>query len=153
MIAQGGSRCKGRRAQGHTARRSPGGALSAVPRYTEEAGVLVTISPPDRSVTWIVGKNGMIRRLDADGGTHVQHSGVSTDLVAGAAPSASVCWVVGSSGTIIRTTDGEHWELVAAPTTENLMAVSASSANDATITTAGGQEFRDLRRRRNWHQQ
>jgi photosystem II stability/assembly factor-like uncharacterized protein len=100
-----------------------------------------SISSPDRSVAWIVGKNGSVQRRDADGTTHMQHSGVSTDLVAGASPSARVCWIVGRSGTIIRTTDGEHWERIGAPTTENLTAVSASSAHDVAITTAGGQIF------------
>jgi hypothetical protein len=100
-----------------------------------------SISSPDRSVAWIVGKNGSVQRRDADGTTHMQHSGVSTDLVAGSSPSARVCWIVGRSGTIIRTTDGERWERIGAPTTENLSAVSASSARDVVITTARGQVF------------
>ena len=88
-----------------------GGAVSAM-SAGDAAGaggrVIVTISPPDRSVTWVVGANGMIRRVSPQG-TLVMQSGVSTELVAGAAPSATVCWVVGRSGTIVRTTDGEHW--------------------------------------------
>jgi photosystem II stability/assembly factor-like uncharacterized protein len=116
------------------ARSSGGGALGGE--------VLVTIVSPDRSVTWIVGQNGMVRRRDADNpGLRVQHSGVTTDLVAGSATSATVCWIVGRSGTIIRTTDGEHWELITAPSADNLTGVSASSARDAKITTAGGQSF------------
>ena len=121
-----------------------GGSLSASSGdYVADSrpAAFASISSPDRSVAWIVGKNGSVQRRDADGTTHMQHSGVSTDLVAGASPSARVCWIVGRSGTIIRTTDGEHWELIGAPTTENLTAVSASSAHDVAITTAGGQIF------------
>lgn len=104
---------------------------------------LVTISSPDQSVTWIVGKSGFVQRRDAgNSGLRVQQSGVSTDLVAGSAPSSTVCWIVGHSGTIIRTTDGgEHWERIAAPISDNLAQVVASSAKDATITTERGQSF------------
>jgi hypothetical protein len=103
---------------------------------------VVTISTPDHSVSWIAGSNGMVLRSDAKGATRAQRSGVTTDLVAGAAPSANVCWIVGRSGTIIRTTDsGAHWDLIIAPVTENLATVSASSASDATIATVGGRRF------------
>ena len=116
--------------------------------------VPVTIVSPDRSVTWIVGQNGMVRRRDANSpGLKVQNSGVSTDLVAGSAPSATVCWIVGRSGTIIRTTDGEHWELIAAPGADNLTGVSASSARDAIVTTAGGQSFATSDGGASWHPQ
>jgi len=117
------------------------------------AEALVTIYPPDRSVMWIIGKNGMVQRRDANGTMRVQQSGVSTDLVAGASPSANVCWIVGRSGTIIRTTDGEHWELIGAPTTENLTAVSASSAHDVAITTERGQSFTTSDGGATWHRQ
>jgi len=102
------------------------------------------------SVTWIIGQNGMVQRRDADG-LHIQHSGVSADLVAASAPSATVCWIVGRSGTIIRTTDGENWELIRGPSTDNLTAVSASSAKYATITTAGGQSFMTFDGGASWH--
>jgi hypothetical protein len=121
---------------------------------SEGAEVLVTILSPDRSVIWIVGKNGFIRRRDAGSpGLRVQDSGVTTDLVAGAAPSSSVCWVVGSGGTILRTIDGEHWAAVASPTTENLVAVSSGSAGDATVTTASSKSFVTSDGGATWHQQ
>lgn len=129
-----------------------GNALSSSAGYTEESGVLATISPSDRSVTWIVGKNGTIRRVDANGNRRAQQSGVSSDLVAGAAPSASVCWVVGSNGTVIRTTDGEHWAPVASPTTEDLVTVSSGSANDATVTTSSSKSFTTSDGGATWHQ-
>jgi hypothetical protein len=130
---------------GSYAARSVGGASGG-------AEVLVTTMSPDRSVTWIFGQNGMLRRHDADiPGSRMQHSGVSTDLVAGSAPSATVCWIVGRSGTIIRTIDGEHWELITAPSADNLGRVSATSARDATITTAGGQSFTTSDGGATWH--
>jgi hypothetical protein len=130
---------------GSYAARSVGGASGG-------AEVLVTTMSPDRSVTWIFGQNGMLRRHDADiPGSRMQHSGVSTDLVAGSAPSATVCWIVGRSGTIIRTIDGEHWELITAPSADNLGRVSATSARDATITTARGQSFTTSDGGATWH--
>ncbi|HKN13553.1 MAG TPA: zf-HC2 domain-containing protein [Candidatus Binatus sp.] len=129
------------------------GAVSPSEAAPSAAPTLVTISTPDGSVTWIVGKNGLVQRRDADGTTHTQHSGVSTDLVAGSAPSATVCWIVGRSGTIIRTTDGEHWELITPPTAENLTSVTASSADDATVTTAGGRSFATSDGGASWHPQ
>jgi photosystem II stability/assembly factor-like uncharacterized protein len=59
---------------------------------------------------------------------------------------------VGRSGTIIRTTDGEHWELITGPTADNLVKVSAVSANVATVTTAGGKTFATSDGGATWHQ-
>jgi putative zinc finger protein len=128
-----------------------GGAMSAL--QGTPAQPVTTISAPDQSVSWIAGKNGMVQRRDADGSTHIQQSGVSTDLVAGSSASATVCWIVGKNGTIIRTTDGEHWMRISSPTSDNLTAVSAASANDATITTADGQRFATSDGGASWHPQ
>jgi hypothetical protein len=153
MFAQGAEpAAKGGAMQSYSAAVA-GGVAAPTDAYRQEAGVLATISPADRSVTWIVGKNGTISRLDANGGKHPQQSGVSTDLVAGAAPSSSVCWVVGSGGTILRTTDGEHWAAVASPTTENLVAVSSGSAGDATVTTASSKSFVTSDGGATWHRE
>jgi hypothetical protein len=130
-----------------------GNGLSSNAGYAEQAGVLATIAPSDRSVTWIVGRNGMIRRLDAHGNQHALQSGVNTDLVAGAAPSSSVCWVVGRAGTILRTTDGEHWAVVASPTAEDLVTVSSGGASDATVTTSTAKSFVTTDGGATWHQQ
>lgn len=124
-----------------------GSSVSAAPAPE----TLAMISPPDRSVRWTIGKNGMLRRNDANGETQVQHSGVTTDLIAGAAPSATVCWIVGRSGTIIRTTDGEHWALIPAPTSDNLVAVTAGSATDAVVTAADGKSFATSDGGASWH--
>jgi photosystem II stability/assembly factor-like uncharacterized protein len=126
-------------------------AGAAIPDAATSPEVLAMISPPDQKAGWQVGKNGMILRRDLDGRNRPQHSGVSTDLTAGAAPSATVCWVVGRSGTIIRTTDGEHWELVASPTGDNLVAVASDSADHAIVTTASGQNFATSDGGASWH--
>ena len=126
---------------------------AAVPHAASPPEVLAMISPPNLSAGWQVGKNGLVLRRDPDGTTHPQHSGVSTDLTAGAAPSSTVCWIVGRSGTIIRTTDGEHWDLITAPTGDNLVAVASDSADHAVVTTASGQNFATFDGGASWHRQ
>jgi hypothetical protein len=134
---------------------SGAGASVGAPRPGAPAGaeVLAMISAPDQKATWIVGKNGLVLRRDPYGSTHPQHSGVTTDLTAGAAPSSTVCWIVGRSGTIIRTTDGEHWELVASPSGDNLVAVASDRADHAVVTTASGQNFATSDGGGSWHRQ
>jgi hypothetical protein len=132
---------------------APAVGRSSGPEVPPGSGISRQIWAPDRSAVWVIGRNGTIQRYDANGAAHWQHSGVTTDLVAGWAPSARVCWIVGRSGTIIRTTDGEHWERIGAPTTENLSAVSASSAHDVAITTASGKIFATSDGGVTWHRQ
>jgi hypothetical protein len=144
---------RGDGAVGAVAGAAVGTTVAASSSYAPASATLVTISAPDQSVSWIAGKNGMILRRDADGSTHPQHSGASTDLIAGAAPSATVCWIVGRSGTIVRTTDGEHWTLILGPTADNLTAVTASDANDATVTTSSGRSFATSDGGASWHPQ
>lgn len=124
-----------------------------VPGLAEVPGALAAISSPDRTNTWIVGKNGKIVLRNARGNAHAQSSGVTTDLTAGAAVSSQVCWVVGRSGTIVRTIDGEHWEFVPSPTRDNLVSVAADNADDAIVTVAGGQSFATSDGGRSWHPQ
>jgi hypothetical protein len=156
MVAQGGAAKFEAQSYGTFA---SGAAVSAatsrMPGQSKSAaeGSLTTIEAPGGSVAWIVGRNGMVQRRDANGEIRIQQSGVTTDLIAGAAPSATVCWIVGRSGTVIRTTDGEHWTLLITPTMENLASVSAADANDATITTAGGRSFATSDGGVSWHQQ
>jgi photosystem II stability/assembly factor-like uncharacterized protein len=69
---------------------------------------------------------------------------VTTDLLAGAAPSPATCWIVGTAGTVLLTTDGERWERRPFPLTVDLVAVSASSARAAIVTTRDGRRFETL---------
>ncbi len=126
------------------------GAMTSSDAATANLQAFVMIAPPDRSVIWLVGAGGLIRRMSPHG-TQVQQSGVNSDLIAGAAPSATVCWVVGKRGTIVRTIDGEHWQTVTAPTTGDLKTVTASDADDATITTADGRSFATSDGGVSWH--
>lgn len=100
------------------------------------------IYSPDHRSAWQIGPGGAVMRWTTDTGWHPQRSGVTVDLLAGAAPSDAICWLVGKSGTVIRTVDGgKHWELAAAPTTQNLSQVAAKDADNASVVATDGARF------------
>jgi hypothetical protein len=111
----------------------------------------IVFASPNRRALWRLGSGGRIEHSADQGQTwQPQTSGVTADLVVGAAPSEKIAWVVGRAGTIVRTEDGEHWQRVAPPPTTQPVAaavaapdwisVEARDALHATITS------RDLRR-------
>jgi photosystem II stability/assembly factor-like uncharacterized protein len=100
------------------------------------------MSSPDGSVQWQFGNGGAILRSTDSHPPLATPSGVTTDLLAGAAPSNDVCWMVGKSGTIVRTLDsGAHWQIITPPAHENFAAVAATDSNNATVVAANGQRF------------
>ena len=101
-----------------------------------------TVAAPGGSVLWRFGAGGRISRsADAGDTWQDQVSGVTADLIAGAAPSAAVCWAVGTAGTVLLTTDGERWERRPFPEAVDLVAVAASNTRAATVTTRDGRRF------------
>ena len=80
----------------------------------------IVFASPDRSALWRVGQAGLIENSSDQGQTwRPQVSGVTADLLAGAAPSARVAWAAGRGGIIVRTEDGEHWQRVMPPSFVN----------------------------------
>jgi photosystem II stability/assembly factor-like uncharacterized protein len=74
-----------------------------------------------------------------------------TELLAGSAPAAGVCWLVGRGGVVLRTINaGGTWEPAASPVSQDLVSVTASSALEATVQTAGGQRFATADGGRTW---
>jgi hypothetical protein len=87
-------------------------------------------------------RGGGVQRSDDGGATwRTESTGVTETLVAGSSPSPSVCWLIGPSGTVLLTIDGRSWRRVAFPETVNLRAVTATDADNATVTTADGRVF------------
>jgi hypothetical protein len=97
-----------------------------------------TIPAPGGTVMWQVAPAGIIQRSIDAGTTYTfQASGVVADLLSGSAPSDKICWIVGRSGTILRTTDGgKRWRKIRAPVVDDLAAVFAVDAQQATVTSA-----------------
>lgn len=97
---------------------------------------------PDGLVRVRVGAGGAIERSDDRGVTWAgQSSGVSTDLTAVAPLSPQLCWAVGRQGTVLRTTDGVAWVRRPFPAEIDLVAISATDAQVATVTAADGRRF------------
>ena len=98
----------------------------------------VTVAAPGSTVLWRVAPAGLIERSTDAGSTwSLQASGVVADLLAGSAPSDKVCWIVGRSGTILRTTDGgAYWRKIASPINDDLAAIFAVDAQQATVSAA-----------------
>jgi hypothetical protein len=116
---------------------------------------LVRVSPaqinsPSGKVFWRAGKSGRIERSHETGGAWIlQASPSQEDWLAGSAVSDTICWIVGRNGAIARTTDAEHWGKIASPPMSaetpgkfsDLIEVTASSAETATVTTSGQRRY------------
>jgi len=104
----------------------------------------IDIGSPDASVRWRIfpAPGGRVARSIDGGATwQVQSANVTVALTAGAAPAATVCWLVGAAGTVVVSTDGRTWQRVPFPETIDLVAVRASDAANASVTTADGRTF------------
>jgi hypothetical protein len=104
----------------------------------------IDIGSPDASVRWRIfpPPGGRVARSIDGGATwQVQSANVTVALTAGAAPAATVCWLVGAGGTVVLSTDGRTWQRVPFPETIDLVAVRASDAANASVTTADGRTF------------
>jgi hypothetical protein len=125
-------------------------ALSArnqVSALAKVAAPPVVFGSPDRRALWRLGPGGRIERSNDRGQTwQPQSSGVTADLVAGAAPSEKIAWIAGQGGIILRTQDGDHWQQVTPPPfapsspPPDWIGIEARDALRATIIS------RDLRR-------
>ncbi len=106
---------------------------------------------PNPSIRWRIGASGSIERSGNGATTWARSSsGVTEDLTAGAAPSPTVCWIVGRRGTVLLSIDGLQWRRLAFPESVDLVAVQASDASAATVTTADNRRFRTADSGQTW---
>jgi hypothetical protein len=129
----------------------------------QPASLAIVFASPDRSALWRLGPGGRIEHSADQGQTwQAQSSGVTADLLAGAAPSEKVAWAVGRLGSIVRTEDGEHWQRVVLPftvqtappagPTPDWIGVEARDALHATITSQDSRRFATEDGGRTWAQ-
>ena len=71
----------------------------------------------------------------------IQQTGTKAELIAGSSPARDVCWIVGRGGLVLLSTNGLTWQAAAVPEPIDLVAVSATDAKTATITTSDGRRF------------
>jgi photosystem II stability/assembly factor-like uncharacterized protein len=75
----------------------------------------------------------------------------ATDLTAGSSPSTDVCWLVGRGGVVLRTTNGgRQWQRASLSQTVDIIAVTASNALDAVVSTADGRRLQTTDGGRTW---
>lgn len=116
-------------------------AFAAAPMMNAPAPAPVAILSPDPLSQWR-SVDGRIEHT-TDGGKTWQAQSIDglTPVRAGAAPSARVCWLVGAGGLVLVTTDGTAWVRAAVPDAIDLVAVEATDASHATVTTIAGRRF------------
>ena len=111
----------------------------------------LVVRSPEGSTQWRIVKPGSVQRSNDAGATwQTQADGVNAVFTSGAAPSDSVCWLVGKSGVVLQSTDGRSWHRVPFPQAVDLIAVVATDATTATVTTAGGRTFTTTDGGRTW---
>jgi hypothetical protein len=120
------------------------GALGDMRIMSKEAATVSSdIVSVDGTVRWRIIPPASVQRSADGGGTWESLStGFSVELTGGAAPSGSVCWLVGRGGTVLLSTDGRRWQRVAFPDGADLIAIQATDARTAIVTTADGRRFR-----------
>jgi hypothetical protein len=109
----------------------------------------VDVVSPDPSSRWRL-SSGVVFH-SADGGLTWERQDTGTsNVTAGSAPAASICWLVGRAGTVLLTIDGKTWQRLTSPDAVDLVAVQATSADAATVTSVDGRTFSTSDRGRTW---
>lgn len=128
-------------AANEVARTPPAAAPMAKSMIGRAAPAIEIVSSNPGSRWRIVGNGAVERSMDGGSTWQQQQTGVNVALTAGTSPSPSVCWLVGAAGTVLLSTDGRSWRRVAFPEAADLIAVRATDAQSATVTTADGRTF------------
>jgi photosystem II stability/assembly factor-like uncharacterized protein len=109
------------------------------------------IGAPGGDVIWRIDRDGAILRSTDLGTTwRPTRSPVRRAWLAGSSPASDVCWIVGRAGAAIVTTDGERWESRPVPVQQDLVAVLASSAQNATVVVRDGSRYSTRDGGRTW---
>jgi len=151
FVAQAGKQEEFRRQAADAAPRADAPAASRPPAappigglagFRAGRGSATEIVSPDPASRWRIGAAGVVHRSTDAGGTFApQQTGIKTELLAGSSPARDVCWVVGRGGVVLLSTDGRTWQRRPFAEAIDLVAVSATDAKTATITTSDGRRF------------
>jgi hypothetical protein len=108
------------------------------------------IASPDPAIQWRLAGRAIEQTRDG-GKTWHQQLTASAELVAGTSPAPATCWIVGRSGLVLLSIDGQTWRTVTAPDgSPDLVAVSATDARSAAVTTMDGRTYRTVDGGNSW---
>jgi hypothetical protein len=98
---------------------------------------------PDGHTSWRVTAGRIERSTDGGGTWTIERGPAIVAPVIGAAPSDSACWLVDAHGLIVRRDSNGEWRRVTSPSTgASINGIDASSATDATLSTAEARRYR-----------
>jgi hypothetical protein len=134
------------------AKKQPMAALNATNNFAVSETVTVEapldrdartiVRSPDPQILWRILSGRYVERSSDAGATwRAQWTSVNAHVVAGSAPSVETCWLVGRGGIVLLTTDGNRWRALEPPANADFVAVDASDAASATVTSADGRRF------------
>jgi hypothetical protein len=108
-----------------------------------KAAVAAEAIAPAAAARWRVVNGRVVQRsLDAGSTWADQFSAnAGVELTIGSAPSATAAWFVGRAGVVIRTADGRAWTPAKFPEQVDLVSVTATDAQSASVTTVDGRVF------------
>ena len=139
-----------RAAESRAARTRTFEADPAAGRLAETPLVPREVRSSDPRARWRIFGPEILRTVDGGTTWTPQATGTTARLTAGAAPQPDVCWVVGEEGTVLLSIDGLSWQRLNSPADASLVAVSATSAEAATVTASDGRTFATTDRGRTW---
>ena len=146
-------------AAGGAAAGAVGGTGAGIGEYANSKSAIVTvhsgaapvIQSQDANVQYRIAGGARIERSEDSGATwQGQRMKAASQILAGAVPSQNVCWLVGRAGAILLTTDGKSWKKISPPADADFVAVTASDASSAAVTTADGRIFRTTDGGQSW---
>jgi hypothetical protein len=137
----------GQSPRGSTATKSLAKTKPAQARYAE-----TVITTPDSDVFYRIATGGFVE-ISEDSGVTWQRQllNPSAEFTAGSAPEPRICWLVSRSGIVFLTEDAKNWRQIPSPTSEDLIAVLAKSASNATVTSDDDRKWTTDDAGKNWH--
>jgi hypothetical protein len=111
-----------------------------------------SMAPGGSRVGWRPAGPGLVLRTEDAGATWTeQHLPAAARLSVVSAVALDVCWGGGPAGTVLRTVDGRTWHVVAPPAGQDIVAITATSAVQASVRTAGGDTYETMDAGATWH--